>query len=324
MRKLVIYCFTFVLIITMLGLPGVQEKAEAATAIPILVNGEKVKFEVDPIQTAGTTLVQFTPIFQKLDLLYQWNNATKTVTAMKEGLTIELTLGKKQAIVNGSLITLQVAPRLVKGKMFVPLRLVSEATGANITIKKNTIYIATSNSNATPDQTLETKTPSINTSSARKAIADAILNDLAKNKSQLVYDGIVYENEYLVEISYDNNLEITMLYDIETIDHIYDAEFNDQQASIYMTVPISDYLHEKYEFTNIHIHQAFRGVYDSDPSGDGNDNMHEPSYVKYIGGKYVVTYVITSCLFDYKSNKVTLIFDTFSAYPSTISVITIP
>ncbi|WP_339843456.1 copper amine oxidase N-terminal domain-containing protein [Paenibacillus sp. FSL W7-1088] len=324
MKKLVIYCFTFMLAFTVLGLPALQEKAEAATAIPILINGEKVKFEVDPIQTEGTTLVQFTPIFQKLDLFFQWDGATKTVTAVKEGLTIELTLGKKQAIVNGSVTTLQVAPRIVKGKMFVPLRLVSEATGASITIKRNTIHIATSNynSNTTPTQTAAI--PSKNTSTPSKVAADTVVNDLTNNKSLLTYDGILYDIKYLAKISDENSMEITMLYDLEDTDHIFDANIKNLQASIYMTVPVANYLHDKYQSTSIYIHQAYRGVYDSDPSGDGNDMLHRIGNVKYLGGKYVVTAVVYSTLFDYKTNKVTLIFDTDSGYPTTVSVSTIP
>lgn len=318
----------------MLGLPSMQEKAEAATAIPILVNGEKVKFEVEPIQTEGTTLVQFTPIFQKLDLFFQWDGGTKTVTAVKEGLTIELTAGKKQAIVNGRVTPLRVAPRIVKGKMFIPLRLVSEATGASITIKNNTIMIATvnanpspstsSNTNSTTVQTPGTVAPTKNSNSASKVTATDIVNDLNKNKSQLMYDGVQYNVNYLVEIWDANSIVITILYDLEGMDDVLDANTQNLKASIYMTAPIASYLQEKYPYSNINVNQAYRGIYDSDPSGPGNDMMHEPVHVKYVGGKFVVTAVVYSTYFEYEKNKATLTFDPNGGYPSVIDVVTIP
>lgn len=357
MKKLAIYCFTLVLTITMFGLPNVQEKAEASADIPIFVNGERVKFEVEPIQTEGTTLVQFTPIFQKLDLFFQWDGGTKTVTAVKENLKIELTAGKKQAIIDGRVSSLQVAPRIVKGKMFIPLRLVSEATGASISIKNNTIFIVTgtnantgetatssattstnattgtsktvaANSNsatsATPETTSEAASSSKPTSPASKVSADVIVNELTNNHSQLLYDGIHYNVNYLVKIWDKDSVEITMLYDVEGIDNVLNANTKNRQASIYMTAPIATALRDKYQYSNINVNQAYRGVYDHDPSGPGNDMMHDPVNVKYVGGKYVVTAVIYSTYYEYEKNKATLTFDINGGYPSVIDEITIP
>jgi hypothetical protein len=333
MKKLAIYCLTLVLAFTMIGLPNEQGKVDASAAIPIFVNGERVKFEVEPIQTEGTTLVQFTPIFQKLDLFFQWDGATKTVIAVKEDLKIELSAGKKQAIIDGHVSTLQVAPRIVKGKMFIPLRLVSEATGATISIKNNTIYIATgttvtANSNsapsATPEATSEAASSSKPTSPASKVTADIILKELSNNSSQIMYDGIQYTVNYLVKIWDKDSVEITMLYDLEGIDNVLNANTKNRQASIYMTVPIAKALLDKYQYSNINVNQAYRGVYNHDPSGPGNDMMHEPHNVKYVGGKYVVTAVVYSTYYEYEKNKATLTFDINGGYPSVIDEIRIP
>lgn len=357
MKKLAIYCLTLVLAFTMFGLPIAQGKVEASAKIPIFVNGERVKFEVEPIQTEGTTLVQFTPIFQKLDLFFQWDGGTKTVTAVKEDLKIELTAGKKQAIIDGHVSTLQVAPRIVKGKMFIPLRLVSEATGATISIKNNTIFIATgttantntdttasssvttssstnasmtatadtnSSQSATPASTSEAASSSKPTSPAGKATADVILTELSNNNSELMYDGIQYNVNYLVKIWDKDSVEITMLYDLEGIDNVLNANTKNRQASIDMTAPIAKALRDKYQYSNINVNQAYRGVYDRDPSGPGNDMMHDPVNVKYVGGKYVVTAVVYSTYYEYEKNKATLTFDINGGYPSVIDEITIP
>lgn len=333
MKKLAIYCFSFVLAFTMFGLTSIQVKAEASTTIPILVNGERVKFEVEPIQIEGTTLVQFTPIFQKLDLFFQWDGGTKTVTAVKGNLEIELTAGKKQAIIDGRVSNLQVAPRIVRGKMFIPLRLVSEATGASISIKNNTIFIATgtttiANTNSAPSATPETTSEAAPSSKpagfASKVTADDILKELSNNNSELMYDGIQYNVNYLVKIWDKDSVEITMLYDLEGIDHVLNANTKNRQASIYMTAPIAKDLREKYQYSNINVNQAYRGVYDHDPSGPGNDMMHDPVNVKYVGGKYVVTAVVYSTYYEYGKNKATLTFDINGGYPSVIDEVMIP
>lgn len=357
MKKLAIYCLTLVLVFIMFGLPNAQGKAEASAAIPIFVNGKRVKFEVEPIQMEGTTLVQFTPIFQKLDLFFQWDGGTKTVTAVKEDLKIKLTAGKKQAIIDGHESNLQVAPRIVKGNMFIPLRLVSEATGASISIKNNTIFIATgtttntdetatpiattsanattgtstttaANSNTAPSAKPETTSESASSSKpsgpASKVTAEVILKELSDNNSELMYDGTKYNINYLVKIWDKDSVEITMLYDLEGIDNVLNANTKNRQASIYMTAPIAKALRDKYQYSNINVNQAYRGVYDRDPSGPGNDMMHDPVNVKYVGGKYVVTAVVYSTYYEYEKNKATLTFDINGGYPSVIDEITIP
>jgi len=43
-----------------------------------------------------------------------------------------MTVGKKQATVNGKAITLDVAPAITAGRTFVPLRVISETLGAAV------------------------------------------------------------------------------------------------------------------------------------------------------------------------------------------------
>lgn len=94
--------------------------------ISVLVDGEAVVFTTEPFLENGTTLVPFRTIFTKLGLTIGWDQATKTATGKKEGLSIELQIGSKTALVNGEKKPLTVAPKVVNGETFIPLRFVSE------------------------------------------------------------------------------------------------------------------------------------------------------------------------------------------------------
>jgi antitoxin component YwqK of YwqJK toxin-antitoxin module len=100
--------------------------------VKVYVDSERIAFDVQPILEEGTTLVQFRPIFEKLGLVVDWDPKTRTVTGKKAGLEITLVIDEQNAYVNGELKQLELAPRLVEGNTFVPLRFVGEASGKNV------------------------------------------------------------------------------------------------------------------------------------------------------------------------------------------------
>jgi hypothetical protein len=98
-------------------------------SIRVFLDGEEIIFHQQPVLKDGSTTVEFRPIFEKLGLHVEWDGVTKTVSGTKEGLSLKLTLGQTNAVVNGSDFKLPTAPFLNKGYTFVPLRFVGEATG---------------------------------------------------------------------------------------------------------------------------------------------------------------------------------------------------
>ncbi|WP_020620657.1 copper amine oxidase N-terminal domain-containing protein [Paenibacillus daejeonensis] len=105
--------------------------AEAATnPIKVKYDDKQLQFSPNPIIDNGTTLVPFRPLFEAMGMSVDWNNERKVVTGKKEGLTIVLTVGSKQATVNGQPLQLSLAPQVRGGSTLVPLRFVGESTGA--------------------------------------------------------------------------------------------------------------------------------------------------------------------------------------------------
>lgn len=137
----------------------------------VTIDGEMLKFTVDPIIDDGTTIVQFRPIFEKLGLKIQWDGKNQRITGTKEGLKIELTIGSITALINGREVPLQQAPRIVNGVTLIPLRFVGEASGKDVNWNASTQSVSIKDPNEatdneqTKDTTTTTNTPEDNGSS---------------------------------------------------------------------------------------------------------------------------------------------------------------
>ncbi len=105
--------------------------AKAAT-ITTYVNAQKINFTSNPINENGRTLVEFKPIFKALGLDIEWYSASKTIVGKNANVKIQLTLGSKIAYVNGNKVTMEVAPKVINGRTFIPLRFVSDSTNSDI------------------------------------------------------------------------------------------------------------------------------------------------------------------------------------------------
>lgn len=104
----------------------------AANNIQIFINGDHLKLDSQPVLLNNTTLVPMRSIFEALEINVEYNPETKQIIANKADTIIELTLNQNTAQINGSFITLNVAPQSINNTTFVPLRFISEALNCNI------------------------------------------------------------------------------------------------------------------------------------------------------------------------------------------------
>lgn len=112
---------------------GARLPSQNDTSIKVLLDGQYLTFDVDPIAIKGRTLVPLRGIFEALDLTVGWDYETQTVSGSKEGLHIKLVLGEVSASVNEKAISLDVPAKVINQRTLMPLRFVSEATGAQVT-----------------------------------------------------------------------------------------------------------------------------------------------------------------------------------------------
>jgi hypothetical protein len=80
----------------------------------------------------GTILVPLRSMFEAMGASVSWDAKSKTATAQKPGASVQVTIGKTQAIINGESRPLDVPPEMYKGAVVVPVRVMSEALGAYV------------------------------------------------------------------------------------------------------------------------------------------------------------------------------------------------
>lgn len=153
-KKFLELTLIFVLAFSLL-LPAPSRMAMAGTTTTIdlwiristmMVNGVKQAIDVagtKPIIFTGRTLVPIRAIIEALGGTITWTAETQKITILLEKNSLELWLGKAQALLNGKPLEIDatntvVVPLIVKGKTMLPLRFVGEALGAQVTYTATT------------------------------------------------------------------------------------------------------------------------------------------------------------------------------------------
>ena len=103
-----------------------------ALAINVVVNGQQLPAQPPAVEISGRVLLPMRTVFEALHATVDWDGATKTATAVREGTTVAMTIGVGTASVDGQPVALDVPPRLIAGHTYVPVRFPAEAFGAQV------------------------------------------------------------------------------------------------------------------------------------------------------------------------------------------------
>ncbi|EFM11374.1 copper amine oxidase domain protein [Paenibacillus curdlanolyticus YK9] len=98
----------------------------------IVIDNEELKLDEKPFLRAGTTMIPMRAIFERLGLHAVWNAQTKQITASNDERKLVLTVGSRDAAVNGVKTSMPLAPAVINNVTYVPLRFVSDASGGNV------------------------------------------------------------------------------------------------------------------------------------------------------------------------------------------------
>ncbi|TAM90191.1 copper amine oxidase N-terminal domain-containing protein [bacterium] len=109
--------------------------------IPILFNDHTVYAKPDVLKRGrvlaalvkgGRVYVPLRSMFEQMGATVSASADGRTVTAVKSGASVSVTLGKNEVVINGESRPLDVPPMLYKGILLVPVRVLSEALGAYV------------------------------------------------------------------------------------------------------------------------------------------------------------------------------------------------
>jgi hypothetical protein len=125
--------------------PGVAEAANAN--VEIVVDGQKLLFDVPPQVDSERTLAPMRTVFEGLGADVRWEAATRTAVATKDGITIRMPIGNKTVTRNGENVTLDVPAKLVESRTMVPVRFISEAFGNTVSwdAVRRIVYVKSAN-----------------------------------------------------------------------------------------------------------------------------------------------------------------------------------
>ncbi len=111
----------------------VPATVSAADNITVILNGEKLEFDVQPTLMNDRTMVPMRAIFEALDTTVYWSELNETVTAYSNTSgSMVLPIGDTTATVNGEAYELDQPAVLKDGRTLVPIRFVSESLGAKV------------------------------------------------------------------------------------------------------------------------------------------------------------------------------------------------
>jgi hypothetical protein len=124
MRRLVIVVGVMLALIT--------PSAVFAQAIRVYVDQQLVTFDVPPVVIQGRVLVPLRGIFERLGATVDYDAPTQHIVAIRGQQNVELTVGSRQAHVNGVPKLLDVPAFTINNRTMVPLRFISESLGADV------------------------------------------------------------------------------------------------------------------------------------------------------------------------------------------------
>ena len=127
MKKIITFILTLVMVCGLFTF-----NVEANKDIEVYVDGNKILFDVPPIIQNNRTLVPMRYIFEALGTEVTWNDETKTAKAVKNSMTVEISVGSNQMTVNNQSIALDSPAILINNRTLVPVRAVSEAFHADV------------------------------------------------------------------------------------------------------------------------------------------------------------------------------------------------
>lgn len=101
--------------------------------ISLYVNNKPIETKtMNPIQLEGRVLVPAREVFEAMGAHVGWDNTLKKVTIKYKSKTIILTMNQSEAIINDSVVSMDVPGKIINSKVMIPIRFVSEAMGLQV------------------------------------------------------------------------------------------------------------------------------------------------------------------------------------------------
>ncbi|MCL6663412.1 copper amine oxidase N-terminal domain-containing protein [Paenibacillus amylolyticus] len=137
MKKSIILALTVLCSSLLVVPPSEAAAAQSQKETKVVVNNSQLDTS-DILNKNNQVFFSLTSLKSLGNLTFAWNNATKQVTVKGNDTNLQLTMSKKVAKKNGTLVSLSSAPFIHNGKTMIPLRFVAEALEGSVTWNQKT------------------------------------------------------------------------------------------------------------------------------------------------------------------------------------------
>ena len=141
MRRIFSPCLLLLLLLALLS-----PAASAAGGVTVTIDGAAVPFTDSYgypfIDGNGRTLVPFRRTMETFGCTVSWNGWKGVATARKDGVTVDIPIGQKYILVNGTSVDIDTAAIIRGDRTYLPIRAVAEAFGAMVTWDGKTQVVA--------------------------------------------------------------------------------------------------------------------------------------------------------------------------------------
>lgn len=128
-----IVTISFILFFFALMLPGsAQAQPVELDDVSFIIDFEEAEFGASPVLSNGRMLLPMREFFEVIGADIDWCDEQRMVTASHNETQIALTIEKHTAYINDNMLLLDVAPSLINGSTYVPVRFAAESLGYEI------------------------------------------------------------------------------------------------------------------------------------------------------------------------------------------------
>lgn len=119
-------------VVLLLPLAAKPAKANAPPPVGVTVEGKPLIMPVSPIIVEDRTMIGVRFVGEAVGGTVEWDQARRQATVTRGSNTVVVTLDRREALVNGNPVEMQVAARLIEERTMVPLRFIAEALGGTV------------------------------------------------------------------------------------------------------------------------------------------------------------------------------------------------
>ncbi|SDC21007.1 Copper amine oxidase N-terminal domain-containing protein [Paenibacillus sp. UNCCL117] len=112
--------------------PAASQADQAEPDISLVLNGQPVRFDLPPRLAQNTLLVPLRDVSEALGVQVNWDDVSRTVTAVKGASSLRMTIDSPKAYRGDNELTLPTVPVLEKESLLVPLRFFGESFDFNV------------------------------------------------------------------------------------------------------------------------------------------------------------------------------------------------